>query len=391
MDYRITDTERLLEDTAKEITNDFGQMYFRKKRTAKEEATEFLEELAEAGFFGITFSEQYGGEGLGMMELVRAIETIGKEGGWSQTTNLVINAVAGSMIKNHGTEDQKDSFLPKMTKREIKWAVGITEPDTGQNTYRTSTTADRLSGDKFVINGQKAWISGIHKADNFIILTRTKPYDDVDKRSNGLTLFTVDPNRSDIEFDKIDLDIYFPEETYIVNIDNLEVEASQVLGQVDKGASVLWDGMNPERITTSAEHIGRGKWALERAVNRAKDREVWGEPIGAHQGVQHPLAQAHADIAAAEVMLKKAAFSFDNNWDNHMDLGNIAHLVSSQSAYDAIDNAVGTFGGSSATENNGIAALHSLIRHQKIAPIPENMKLNYIANEVLDLPRSYGY
>lgn len=392
MSDSLTSEQKMLVDIAKDITESYGESYFREKRLADEEPEEYIEEIADAGFFGIPIPTEYGGEGMGMEELVYAIEAIGEAGGWDIVGRFTLNTVFGGVVlSKYGTEEQKEEYLPDIASGDIQWALGVTEAKTGSNMLRTQTFAER-DGDEFVINGEKAFNSGLEGADGYTFLARTKKFEDVDRRTDGLTVFLIDPDADGIEYEPVDLDIYWPagEHTYTVHIDDLRVHESQVIGEVHEGFDPIFEVLNPERISVAAEHISRGRWAIDKAVDRAKEREVWGEPIGAHQGIQHPLAQAYADVETASTMVKRAARAYDDELDNVGELSNMAHLKAGQAGFDATDAAVETYGGASSVADYGITAVWSLARHQRIAPVTDNMKLNYIANNVLGLPRSYG-
>lgn len=392
MSEELTQEQRLLVDTARRITESYGESYFREKRLADEAPTEYLDEIADAGFFGIPIPTEYGGEGMGMLELVHAIEAIGEAGGWDIVGRFTLNTVFGGVVlAEYGTEEQKEEHLPKLASGEAHWALGVTEANAGSNMLRTGTFAER-DGDEFVINGEKAFNSGVEGADGYTFLARTTKFEDVDRRTDGLTVFLVDPEDPAVEYEPVDLDIHWPagERTFTVHIDDLRVHESQVIGEVDQGFDPIFQVLNPERISVAAEHISRGRWAIDRAVDRANEREVWGEPIGAHQGVQHPLADAYASVETASTMTKRAARAFDAGRDNVGELANIAHYKAGEAGFEAADVAVETFGGASSVADYGITAVWSLARHQRIAPVTDNMKLNYIANNVLGLPRSYG-
>jgi acyl-CoA dehydrogenase len=392
MDFDQSQEQRLFVQTAEQIVNDYGETYFREKRLNQEEPKEFLDEIAEAGFFGIPLPEEYGGEGLGMLEVSLAIRALGRAGAWEHLSRFTTNTVFGGLtLSKYGTEEQKERHLPNLAAGKEVWALGVTEPNAGSNMLRTGTFAER-DGDEFVLNGNKVFNSGLDVAEKYVILTRTKAFDEVDNRTDGLTLFLADPEDDGIEYEPVDLDIFWPagHNTFTVHIDDLRLSEDQILGELHNGFKPVFDVLNPERISTASEHIARGKWVLDKAVNYAKEREVWGEPIGAHQGVQHPLAESYADLESAATMLDKAATAADKGNDNATELTNLAHLKSADASFDAADNAMETYGGTSSVADHGIAAVWSLVRHQKIAPITRNMKLNYIANNVINLPRSYG-
>lgn len=392
MNFEQSGEQKMLVETARDIVDGYGESYFREKRMADEEPEEFVNDLAEAGFFGIPIPMEYDGEGMGMLDLVYAIEAIGEAGGWDAIGKFTLNTVFGGVVlSKFGTEEQKERYLPKIASGEMDWALGVTEANTGSNMLKTKTFAER-DGDEFVINGEKAFNSGLDQADGYTLLTRTKPFDEVDRRTDGLTVFLVEPDADGIEFEPVDLDMYWPagENTFTVHIDDLRVHESQAIGEIHGGFSPIFEVLNPERISTAAEHLGRGKWVLDKAVERAKEREVWGEPIGAHQAIQHPLAQSYAELKSASTIVKQAAWAYDQGKDNVGELSNIGHLLAGDAAFEAADNAVETYGGGSAVADYGIAAVWNLTRHQQIAPVTDNMKRNFIANNVLDLPRSYG-
>ncbi|WP_255152056.1 acyl-CoA dehydrogenase family protein [Halorarius halobius] len=392
MNFERSGEQTMLVETAKDIVDEYGESYFREKRLADEEPEEFVEDLADAGFFGIPIPVEYGGQGMGMLDLVYAIEAIAEAGGWDAVAKFTLNTVFGGVVlSKFGTEEQKEEYLPKIADGEMDWALGVTEANTGSNMLNTQTFAER-DGDEFVINGEKAFNSGLDQADGYTLLTRTKTMEESDRRTDGLTVFLVDPDADGIEYEPVDLDIYWPagENTFTVHIDDLRVHESQAIGEIHGGFAPIFEVLNPERISTAAEHLGRGWWVLDKAVQRAKDREVWGEPIGAHQAIQHPLAQSYVDMKSASTMVKRAAWAYDQGQDNVGELSNIGHLQAGNAAFEAADNAVETFGGGSAVADYGIAAVWSLARHQQIAPVTDHMKLNFIANNVLDLPRSYG-
>jgi len=392
MEFDQSQEQQLIVDTATDMVESYGESYFREKRMADEVPEELIDDLAEAGFFGIPIPVEYGGEGMDLLTLACAIEAIGEAGGWDVVGKFTLNTVFGGVVlAEYGTEEQKEEYLPQIANGNMDWALGVTEPDAGSNMLRTGTVAER-DGDEFVINGEKVFNSGLDEADGYTLLTRTTPIEEVDSRTHGLTVFLVEPDADGIEYEPVDLDIYWPagENTFTVHIDDLRVHESQVIGEIDRGFSPIFEVLNPERISTAAEHLGRGKWVLDKAVERAKEREVWGEPIGAHQAIQHPLAESYADLEAASTMTRKAATAYDKGKDNVDELSNLAHLKAGRASFEAADNAVETFGGASAVGDYGISAVWSLCRHQRIAPVTEAMKLNFIANNVLNLPRSYG-
>lgn len=389
MDFELSQEQWLIQDSVRDIASNYGEDYWTDVRTSERFPTELYSDLAENDFLGMPFPEKYGGQNLGMLETVLVMESLAEEGAWELSGGLILSLIFGGIgILEHGSEEQKERYLPPIIEGDSLWAIAITEPEAGSNTADTKTFA-RRDGDEFVINGHKQWISGIEKADNVLLLTRTTPRSEVDDPFDGMTMFIVDPTDEAVSYDKIPMDIYYRDSTYDVYLDDLRVSEEDVLGNVGDGMRQMFDTLNTERITAAAEAWGMGRWTLDRAVEQANNREVWDEPIGSHQAIQHPLADAHADLVAARTLIREAAWRYDKSQGNVGEISNVANLFAGKAAWNASEAAMTTFGGMSVSAELGIAAAWGTIRHYRTAPVSEEMIRNYIGHHSLGLPRSY--
>lgn len=389
MDFQTTQEHDLIKKGVTEISNDYSEEYWREARKEREFPAEFYEDLAAGGWLGIPFPTEYGGQGLGLLEFVLVMEALVEDGSWESTVNLLLGVIFGGIpVLAHGTEEQKHEYLPKIIEGEETWSLGVTEPDAGLNTAKVTTMAER-DGDEFVINGQKQWISGLDHADRMLLLARTEPRSETESSLDGLTMFIVNPPDSAIEANEIPLDIYFPDRTFEVHIDELRVSEERILGAEGRGFHQVLETLNTERITAGVCAWGAGRWALDEAVAYAKERSVWSEPIGAHQAIQHPLADAHADLESARLMNRKAAWQYDNDVGDIGESSNVANLQSGKAGWQAAEVAMKTFGGMSASAELGIADAWGFVRHLRSIPVSEEMIWNFIGQNTLGLPKSY--
>lgn len=386
--FEDTEMDRLIRSSINDIVKDFGEEYWREIRTSKRFPTEFWDRLADDGWLGIAIPQEYGGQGLGMQEMVTVIEEVGRAGGWPAGLSFVLTPVfGGETLVAHGSREQKERWLPRIVKGDAKWALGVTEPDAGLNTLNLSTSASR-DGSEWVIEGRKMWISGAADADRITLLARTLSRDEANRPSHGYSVFLVDPDKPNLDYDEIDVEGYFPDKTYNIYLDGVRVDESELVGTVHEGLPQLFDTLNVERMTTAACCSGTGLYALDQAADYARDREVFDAPIGSHQAIQHPIADALADLECARLMNQKAAWRYDESMDAGT-ASNIANLKCAESAWHACEAAMSTFGGMSISREMGISSMWSYIRHLRIAPVSEEMILNYLAERELDLPRSY--
>lgn len=392
MDFGESDMERMIRSGIREITESYDETYWRDVRNNNKRPEEFKQDLADAGWLGMMIPEEYGGQGMGLQEVAIATEELSKSGGGRTASNLLSTPCyyGGGYLPEHASEEIKEEWLPRFANGTGNWAIGVTEPEAGMNTTNLDTVAER-DGDKYVINGQKMWTTGINTADRVGVLARTLPVEEADSRGHGLSMFLVDPDADGVDYDEIPKDIYHHHPSFFTYFDDVRVHESQILGEEHQGLYQFFAGLNIERIHIAASLYGIGSYVLEKAVDYANERVVFDEPIGAHQAVAHPLADAYADLEAAKLVIKKSAWMYDNNKDQKEVGGhaNIANLKAGQAAWDACERAMQTFGGSSIASNMGVAKFWQEVRHQRIAPITEEMIRNHISEHILGLPRSY--
>jgi acyl-CoA dehydrogenase len=380
--------QRMIRSSVREIAQSYDREYWHEVHEAREFPQEFWDDLAAEGWVGVSIPEEYGGQGLGMKEMVTVIEELEVNGAWSiGNAFLLVPVFGGETLKAHGTEAQKERWLPELAAGNARFALGLTEPDAGLNTRNISTVAER-DGDEFVITGRKIWTSGVHEADRAVVLARTLSPEEADGPNHGLTMFLVDPEKSDVDYDKIELDTFMPEPTFNFYLDGMRVHEDQVIGEVHEGLYNVFDTLNTERIGAAAQMYGAGSYGLQRACEYANEREVFDVPIGSHQAIQHPLADAYADLEVARLMYHKAAETYDAG-EPAGPASNIANLKTGEAAWNAIEASITTFGGMSASKEMEVGKISQMLRHNRIAPISEQMLRNYIATKELGLPKSY--
>lgn len=389
MDFRLSDEQRMIQDGVEDIASQYDDSYWKEVHDEHRAPTELFEDLAEGGWFGAPLPVEYGGQGLDLLDTALILESLCEEHAWEATFRFTMSTVFGGIsIVENGTEAQKERYLPEIADGEVVWALGLTEPDAGLNTARISTMAER-DGDEFVIDGRKQWISGLTLADHMLLVARTQPHGETNRKFDGITMFLVDPEADGIEYSEIPLDVYYPEPTYDLFIDGLRVHEDQILGEEGQGMYQLFSMLNVERVTAALSAWGAGKEALDKAVQYAKDREVWSEPIGAHQAIAHPLAEAHAKMESSRSMLRKSAWHYDEQVGDVGEVSNVANYLACKAAWEACEASMTTHGGMSASQEMGIAAAWGTARHQRTGPVSEEMILNHLAQHSLGLPRSY--
>jgi acyl-CoA dehydrogenase len=382
--------ESAIRSSVRELMAKYDDDYWQQVHDEREFPWEVWDDLAEHDWLGVNIPEEYGGQGLGMQELITVIEEVGTNGGWSLPNAFNFGPVfCGETLRKYGSEEQKEEWLPRAADGKAIMALGLTEPDAGLNTANADTFAER-DGDEFVINGQKIWCSRAAECDRIVVLARTIPKNEVDNLSYGMSVFLVDPENPNVDWDQIPLE-GFHERTYNVYFDDVRVHESQMVGDEHEGLYNLFSSLNSERIVVAAVCYVIGKSALERASSYANDREVFDGPIGGHQGIQHPLADAYAGLECAHLMTRKAAVLYDQDAPSEEigSIANVAKLKAAEAAFDACDAAMQTFGGMSIAKEIPISKMWSYVRHQRVAPVSDEMCLNHIAENQLDLPRSY--
>ncbi|MFD6229950.1 acyl-CoA dehydrogenase family protein [Streptomyces sp. NPDC060232] len=366
-----------------------GQRYGREyvARLAREggHPDELWADAAKLGYLGVNLPEEYGGGGGGITELSIVLEELGAAG-CPLLMMVVSPAICGTVIARFGTDEQKRTWLPGLADGSRSMAFGITEPDAGSNSHRITTTA-RRDGDDWILTGRKVFISGVDIADATLIVGRTE-----DARTGRLKpcLFIVPRDTPGFGRSVIDMELQAAEKQFELTLDEVRLPSSALVGDEDAGLLQLFAGLNPERIMTAAFAIGMGRYALARAVEYAKTRQVWKEPIGAHQAVAHPLAQAHIELELARLMMSKAAHLYDEGDDMGAgEAANMAKYAAGEACVRAVDQSVHTLGGNGLTREYGLGSLITASRVARIAPVSREMILNFVSHQTLGLPKSY--
>ncbi|WP_188588690.1 acyl-CoA dehydrogenase family protein [Gordonia jinhuaensis] len=363
----------------------YGQEYFLACAREGRKTDELWSEAGKLGFIGVNLPEEYGGGGAGMYELSIVMEELAASG--SGLLMLVVSpAICGNIIARFGTDVQRQTWLPGLASGEITMAFGITEPDAGSNSHNITTTA-RRDGDDWILNGRKIYISGVDQADAVLIVGRFE-----DARTGKLrpALFIVPTDAPNFEYTPIEMELINPEKQFLVYLDDVRLPSEALVGDADSAFGQLFAGLNPERIMAAASAVGMGRFALDKAVSYAKERTVWKGPIGMHQAIAHPLAQAKVELEMAKLMMQKAATLYDSGDDwGAAEPANMAKYAAAEACVKAVDQAVHTMGGAGLTSEYGVAPLLSLARIARVAPVSREMILNFVAQTSLGLPKSY--
>jgi len=388
LDFELTAEQKMIVQTAADIARDFGPEYWREKDKKHEFPEDFWKSLVEAGFTGIVVPEKYGGGGLGMFEMVLAMETLVSEGcGLAGEWFLCLSSVFGGLsISKHGSEAQKEKYLPQIAKG-LEFCLALTEPDAGTNTLNIKTMAVK-DGEGYLVNGQKMFISGADRAKGALLVARTTPADKAAKRTLGLSLFVVDLPDPAVEIISIEKHGINYSKTFEMYIENLRVPAENLLGEADKGWYSVLDTLNPERMSFSAAACGLGLLAIRKAVDYAKERKVFDAPIGSYQAVQFPLAEAKAKIEATRLLNYKAAMLYDKGQDCGAE-ANMAKVAAVEAGTSAVYHAMQAFGGYGYAVEYDVERWWREVNLIRLAPVTHQMALAYIGQHVLGLPKSY--
>ena len=378
---------REIREGVRKVCDDFPNEYWMKLDAASEYPTEFVAALTEAGYLAALIPEEYGGAGLPISAGAAILETIHETGCNAAACHAQMYTM-GTVLR-HGSDEQKRRYLPEIAAGRLRLqAFGVTEPTTGSDTTQLKTRAEK-QGNHYLVNGQKVWTSRALYSDLMLLLARTAPADKLKKRSEGLSVFLVDLREAKgngLEIRKIDAMVNH--NTCEVFFDNLKIPPESLIGEEGRGFKYILDGMNAERILVASESIGDAKYFIRRASEYAKERVVFGAPIGKNQGVQFPIARAYAQTQAAELMVRKAAAMFEA----HRDCGaeaNMAKMLASEAAWAAADTCMQTFGGFGYAREYGVERKWREARLYQTAPISTNMVLAFLGQHVLGMPRSY--
>ncbi|MGV1768426.1 acyl-CoA dehydrogenase family protein [Rhizobium rhizogenes] len=390
MNFDLTDEQLMMMATARQIGERFGTEYWRVKDAAKEYPFECWQAICDAGLTGAMLPEEYGGAGLGLVDMALIIEELCKAGAGATLAQMfMLNPVFGGVaINKYGSPSMKREWLPKLCSGEMTFCMALTEPDAGTNSLSLKTTA-RRNGPAWRINGQKIWITGVPQSQKMLVVARTTPEAESPRKTFGISLFMIDTKRAGLSHTPIEKLGTNTLPSSSVFFDDVEAHEDEVLGTIDGGWEQLLDVLNTERVVTTAGLVGAGYLGISLAVNYAKERKVFnGKPIGSYQGVQFPLAQHWAEIEAARLLNLKAASNFDNGLPFGSE-SNAAKLIASQAASAVIERAMQVMGGMGYAKEFHAERLWRDARLFRFAPVSEEMILNFIAMNNLGLPRSY--
>ena len=387
MDFAITSEQQAIIDSIRALMGDFGDDFWLERDDTGVFPEEFYQAMARGGWLGIAMPEAYGGSGLGVQEAALMMMTVAEGGGMSAASAMHINVFGPMPIVVFGTEEQKQRWLPPLIAGEQKTCFGVTEANAGLDTTRIETFA-RREGDKYIINGQKIWTTTAQQADKILLLTRTTPRDQCQKPHEGMTLFYADMDPAHVEIKEIHKMGRKAVNSNMTFYDNLEVPVGDRIGEEGKGFQYILHGLNPERILLAAEAVGMGRSALRRATQYAKDRNVFGRPIGMNQSVQHPLAENWIELEAAYLSVMRAAWLYDNKKPCGAE-ANAAKYLAAETGFKACQQAVLTHGGMGYAKEYHVERLMREAMLPRLAPVSQNMVLNFICQNVLELPRSY--
>ncbi|QKT12850.1 acyl-CoA dehydrogenase family protein [Rhodococcus sp. W8901] len=381
-----TDEQKELRAAVSKLAQRFNYVdYVLPKARKGEPLTELWNEAGKLGFLGVNLPEEYGGGGAGIYELALVQEELAAQGAGLLLV-VVSPAICGTIIGKYGTDAQKQEWLTALADGSKIMAFGITEPDAGSNSHQITTTA-RRDGEDWVLRGNKVYISGVDQADAVLIVARTE-----DHKSGKLkpALFIVPTDAENFVAQRMDMDIIEPDHQFTLFLDDVRLPADALVGSEDAALMQLFAGLNPERILGAAMAIGMGRWALEAGVKFAKERTVWKTPIGAHQGLAHPLAQCKIELELAKLMMQKAAVLYDSGDDfGAAEAANMAKYAAAEASIRALDQAIQTHGGAGLTKEYGLSAMLGAARIARVAPVSREMILNFVSQHSLGLPKSY--
>ncbi len=382
----MIDTKQIRESVAT-ICQTYGEEYWRGLDKKKEYPTDFVKEMTKSGFLNILIPQEYGGAGLGLKEACVVLEELSLQGAHAGACHAQMY-VMGTLLR-HGSDKQKKEYLPKLSSGELRLqSFAVTEPNSGTDTTSIKTMAKKTN-DGWIINGQKVWISRVEHSDLMILLARTKPQGALPKKTDGFSVFLIDieqAKESGLKIVKIDSMINH--HSCELFFDDVFIPDESIIGEEDKGFRAIMDGMNAERILIASECIGDGKYFIEKSVNYAKTRKIFNREIGMNQGIQFPIAECYSQIEAASLMVDKAATLFDEGKKCGAE-ANMAKMLAADASWKAGTTAMETFGGFGFSKEYDIERKFRETRLYQTAPVSRNLILSYIAEHVLNLPRSF--
>ncbi|MPZ84380.1 MAG: acyl-CoA dehydrogenase [Actinophytocola sp.] len=385
--FTESDERQALRKAVADLGKRYGGEWFQKKARSGEKTSELWDEAGKLGYLGVNVPEEYGGGGGDIGDLAAVAEELAAAG-CGLLLMVVSPAICATIISRYGTDEQKQTWLPRFADGSLRMAFAITEPDAGSNAHKLTTTARHDgSGTGWVLSGRKVFISGVDEAAAVMVVGRTE-----DARTGRLkpALFIVPTDAPGFEYQPIEMDIVSPDKQFMLFLDDVKLPSDALVGSQDAALMQLFAGLNPERIMAASFAIGMGRYALDKAVEYTKTRQVWSTPIGAHQGVAHPLAEAKIELELAKVMTQKAAALYEAGDDMGAgESANMAKYAAAEASIKAVDTAVQVHGGNGLTAEYGLGALVAAARANRIAPVSREMILNFVAQNTLGLPKSY--
>jgi alkylation response protein AidB-like acyl-CoA dehydrogenase len=383
--YTESEERQALRKAVGDLAGDFGRDWFLDRARAGESTVDLWRAAGKHGYLGVAVPEEYGGGGGGIGDLATVGEELATQG-CPLLMMIVSPAICATVIGRFGTDEQKQHWLPRFADGSVTMAFSITEPDAGSNSHRI-TTAARKDGSDWILRGHKTFISGVDHADAVLVVART-----TDARTGRLKpcLFVLPTDAEGFTFQPIPMDIVSPERQFGLWFDDVRLPAAALVGDEDAGIQQLFAGLNPERIMAAAFATGIGRFAIGRATAYARERTVFDGPIGSHQAIAHPLAQAYVEIELARLMTQKAAAIYDAGDDAAAgEAANMAKYAAGEACTHAVDAAIQTHGGNGLASEYGLGGLLAVARTTRIAPVSREMILNFVAQHSLDLPKSY--
>ena len=387
MDFDLTEEQRAIRDAVAKICSRFDDAYWLERERTGTFPEDFAAEIAKGGFYGVTMEDQYGGSGLGITEASLVMQEIGRYGA-AASSAVHINIFGLQPVVGFGTDEQKARMLPPLIRGEHRSCFGVTEPDAGLDPTHISTFARRREGGGYVVNGRKVWTSTAQRADHILLVTRTTPIEECKRPTDGMSVFYTDFDRSKIDVHEIAKMGRKAVDSNAIFIDGLEVPEENRIGAEGEGFKVLLHGLNAERIIVAAAAVGFGMHVLEKAAAYARERVVFGRPIGQNQAIQHPLAAVWMRLQAAELMTYKAAALYDQGRPCGLE-ANTARNLAGSAAYEAAFRAVRTHGGFGFAQEYHVERYFRESVLNFIAPVSEELILSYVAEKALGMPKSY--
>jgi acyl-CoA dehydrogenase len=386
MDFNLTQEQLQIREEIRKVCKEFPDLYWREIDRKRDYPEAFVRKLSELGWLAALIPEEYGGTGLGITEASIILEEINRSGGVATACHAQMYTM-GTLLR-HGSDEQKRRYLPKIATGELRLqAFGVTEPNAGSESTRIQTTATR-KGDRYVIHGQKIFISRVLQSDLMLLLARTTPYDELKDKTKGLSVFIVDLREAKGKLEVKPLDLMINHHTNQLFFDGVEVPAENLIGAEGMGFRYIIDGWNAERILVAAEAIGDGRWFIERASKYATERVVFGRAIGSNQGIQFPIARAYANVEAADLVRYQAATKFDRQEKCGAE-ANMAKLLASEAAWEAANACLTTHGGYGFATEYDVERKFRETRLLTVAPVSNNLVLAYLGQHVLGMPKSY--